>query len=251
VSTTPSAGEALRGRVALVTGGSGGIGGAMCARLAEAGALVAVGYSSSAAQAETAAEAIVAGGGLALTVQGDLALPGTPELLVERVEAELGPIDVLVANAGLAPRQTLDEITVDDWDRVLDVNLRASFLLAQRVLPGMCQRGFGRILFVSSLAAFTGGIVGPHYAAAKSGLHGLTAYLAARFAADGVTVNTIAPALVEDTGMLPGSPDELRKLVPVGRLGRSVEVADLAVAMLSNAYLTNKVIGLDGGVHPR
>ena len=115
----------------------------------------------------------------------------------------------------------------------------------------MGDRGYGRILFVSSLAAFTGGIVGARYAAAKSGLHGLTHFLAARFAAHGVTVNTIAPALVEDTGMLPGSPDELRSIVPVGRLGRSAEVADLAVAMLSNAYLTSKVIGLDGGIYPR
>ena len=113
---------------------------------------------------------------------------------------------------------------------------------------GWATEAMGRILFVSSLAAFTGGIVGAHYAAAKSGLHGLTHFLAARFAADGVTVNTIAPALVEDTGMLPGSPDELRSIVPVGRLGRSAEVADLAVAMLSNAYLTSKVIGLDGGI---
>ena len=191
---------------------------------------------------------ITALGGRAVAVQGDLTLPETPSLLVEAVGEALGPIDILAANAGTAPRQTLDEIELDDWNRVVDVNLRAPFLLAQRVLPGMGDRGYGRILFVSSLAAFTGGIVGAHYAAAKSGLHGLTHFLAARFAAHGVTVNTIAPALVEDTGMLPGSPDELRSIVPVGRLGRSAEVADLAVAMLSNAYLTSKVIGLDGGI---
>ncbi len=246
-----TAGEPFGGRVALVTGGSGGIGRALCERLAAAGAAVAVGYSENTAPAEATVTAIVASGGRGIAVQGDLGLPETPGLLVERVEQALGPIDILVANAGIAPRQTLEEIDVEDWDRVVDVNLRAPFLLAQRVLPGMRERRYGRILFVSSLAAFTGGIVGPHYAAAKSGLHGLTHFLAARYAADSVTVNTIAPALVEDTGMLPGSPDELRKIVPVGRLGRSAEVADLALAMLSNAYLTSKVIGLDGGIHPR
>ncbi len=244
-------GEPFSGRVALVTGGSGGIGRVLCERLASAGAAVAVGYSANARAAEATAAGITELGGRAVTVQGDLALPETPGLLVEAVGEALGPIDILAANAGTAPRQTLDEIELDDWNRVVDVNLRASFLLAQHVLPGMRDRGFGRILFVSSLAAFTGGIIGPHYAAAKSGLHGLTHFLAARFAADGVTVNTIAPALVEDTGMLPGSPDELRSIVPVGRLGRSAEVADLAIAMLTNAYLTSKVIGLDGGIHPR
>ena len=251
METPVTVGEPFSGRVALVTGGSGGIGRALCERLARAGAAVAVGYSANTRAAETTAAGIAALGGRAVTVQGDLALPETPALLVEAVSEALGPIDILAANAGTAPRQALDEIELDDWNRVVDVNLRAPFLLAQHVLPGMRDRGYGRILFVSSLAAFTGGIVGPHYAAAKSGLHGLTHFLAARFAAHGVTVNTIAPALVEDTGMLPGSPDELRSIVPVGRLGRSAEVADLAIAMLSNAYLTSKVIGLDGGIHPR
>jgi 3-oxoacyl-[acyl-carrier protein] reductase len=105
-------------------------------------------------------------------------------------------------------------------------------------------------LFLSSVAAFTGGTVGPHYAASKAGLHGLTHSLAARFADDGITVNAIAPALITDTGMLPGEPDELRQRVPVGRLGRPAEVADLALAVLRNPYLTSQVISLDGGMYP-
>jgi 3-oxoacyl-[acyl-carrier protein] reductase len=107
------------------------------------------------------------------------------------------------------------------------------------------------VLFMSSVAAFTGGVVGPHYAASKAGLHGLTHSLAARFAASGVTVNALAPALITDTGMLPGEPDDLRRLVPVGRLGRPAEVADLALAVLRNPYLTSQVISLDGGMYPR
>ena len=115
----------------------------------------------------------------------------------------------------------------------------------------MRERGFGRILFVSSVAAFTGGVVGPHYAASKAGLHGLTHWLASRLAGAGVTVNALAPALIERTGMLPGSSDELRARIPVGRLGRPEEVADLALSVLTNAYLTNQVFTLDGGMYAR
>ena len=131
------------------------------------------------------------------------------------------------------------------------VNLRAPWLLCRAVLPGMTERGFGRVLLVSSVAARTGGLVGPHYAAAKAGLGGLMHHLAARVAADGVTVNAIAPALVEGTGMLPKPPGGgLPAPIPVGRLGTPEEVAELAVAMLANGYLTSKTVVLDGGLHP-
>jgi 3-oxoacyl-[acyl-carrier protein] reductase len=153
--------------------------------------------------------------------------------------------------ARLSRVQDLEQVTAEDFDEMLAVNLRAPFLLARRTVPGMRERGFGRVLFVSSVAALTGGIVGPHYAASKAGLHGLVHYLAARLARDGVTVNAIAPALITQTGMLPGEPDQLRERVPVGRLGTPAEVADLALAVLRNGYLTNQVISLDGGIHPR
>jgi 3-oxoacyl-[acyl-carrier protein] reductase len=114
----------------------------------------------------------------------------------------------------------------------------------------MAERGYGRVLFMSSVAGFTGGIVGPHYAASKAGLHGLVHFMAARVADRGVTVNALAPALIEDTRMLPATPDGPRT-IPVGRYGRPEEVADLAMAVLRNGYLTNQVLGLDGGSHPR
>jgi 3-oxoacyl-[acyl-carrier protein] reductase len=101
------------------------------------------------------------------------------------------------------------------------------------------------------VAGLTGGVVGPDYAASKAALHGLTHYLAARVAADGVTVNALAPALIENTGMLPGDPGDLAKLIPVGRLGTPDEVADLAIAVLDNGYVTNHVIPVDGGMHAR
>lgn len=242
---------ALAGQVALVTGGSGGIGRSVAQRLAAVGTQVAVGYGRDQYAAERIAADIGAAGGTAVAVGADLSRPDAPGELVGAVEQALGPVTVLVSNAGLGRRQALEEITAADFDEMLAVNLRAPFLLAQRTLPGMAARGFGRILFISSVAAFTGGIIGPHYAASKAGLGGLTHFLASRFAAAGVTVNALAPALIAETGMLPGQPDELRRTVPVGRLGHPDEVADLALAILGNGYLTNQVISLDGGLYPR
>jgi 3-oxoacyl-[acyl-carrier protein] reductase len=241
----------LGGRVALVTGGSGGIGQAVARRLAAAGTAVAVGYGRQAEAAEKTVAQIASAGGRAVAVGADLRRAHGPGQLVSAAETALGPIDVLVSNAGLGRTQRLDEVTAADFDEVMAVNLRAPFLLAQRTLPGMADRGFGRILFMSSVAAFTGGIVGPHYAASKAGVNGLTHFLASRFAAAGVTVNALAPALIAETGMLPGEPEELRRQMPVGRLGRPGEVADLALAMLRNGYLTNQVVSLDGGLYPR
>jgi 3-oxoacyl-[acyl-carrier protein] reductase len=241
----------LAGRVALVTGGSGGIGRALCARLGEAGADVAVHYAGGRDAAEGAVRALRGAGVRAVALGADLRDPSAAGALVDRVESELGPVDVLVAGAGRGGRRTLEEVTLDEFDAMIAVNLRAPFLLAQRVAPGMRERGWGRLLFISSVAAFTGGLVGPHYAASKSGLHGLVHFLAARLAAHGVTANAIAPALIEDTAMLPGDPGDLTAHIPAGRLGRPDEVADLALAMLRNGYLTSQVVGLDGGMHPR
>ena len=241
----------LSGRVALITGGSGGIGRAMALALSAAGASVAIGYGASDAAAHQLAGQITAAGGRAAALSADLAYAAEVVRLTEEAEDAFGPVDVLVNNAGLGKRQPLESIAVEDFDETIAVNLRAPFLLTQRLLPAMARRGFGRVLFVSSVAAFTGGIVGPHYAAAKAGLHGLTHSLAARFARSGVTVNAIAPALIAGTGMLPGEEDELRQHVPVGRLGRPAEVADLALAVLRNPYLNSQVISLDGGIYPR
>ena len=158
---------------------------------------------------------------------------------------------MLVANHGRSQVARFEEVGAADFDAMLAVDLRAPFLLARRTLPGMTERGFGRVLFMSSVAGLTGGIVSPHYAASKAGLHGLTHYLARRAAGDGVTVNALAPALIEDTGMLPGDPGALATMIPVGRLGKPEEVADLALAILRNGYMTNQVVSLDGGMHPR
>jgi 3-oxoacyl-[acyl-carrier protein] reductase len=228
----------MRGRVALVTGGSGGIGAALCERLAAEGARVAVHYGANRPDVD------------APVFQADLRERDAPDRLIDAVEAELGPVDILAANAGLSRPAPYEDVDAAMFDETLAVNLRAPFLLARRVLPGMRERGYGRILFTSSVAALTGGIIGPHYASSKAGLHGLTHFLASRAAADGVTVNAIAPALIEDTAMLPGDPGELAARVPVQRLGRPEEVADLMLAILRNGYVTNQVMSIDGGMYP-
>jgi 3-oxoacyl-[acyl-carrier protein] reductase len=240
----------LAGRTALVTGASGGIGAELSRRLAQAGAAVAVHHRDSEAAALAVATDVRAAGARALIVQADLGDADAAEALAARVETELGPVDILAANAGDGARAAWQDVDAEMFDRMYAVNLRAPFLLARRVLPGMVERGYGRVLFTSSIAGLTGGIVGPHYAATKSALHGLTHHLAARVAAAGVTVNALAPALIAETRMLPGDPEELAARVPVGRLGTPAEVADLALAIVRNGYLTSKVIAVDGGMYP-
>jgi 3-oxoacyl-[acyl-carrier protein] reductase len=239
--------------VALVTGGSRGIGRAIALCLAGDGHDVAVGYLSQEEAAKGVAEEIRALGRRAARIPADLGDPGAPASLVDQAEAELGAIEILVANAGINSAPTgIADIADADWERMQSINLRAPFLLARRLAPQMCRRGFGRIVLISSIAAYTGGMIGAHYAASKAGLHGLGYSLAWQTAAYGVTVNIVAPALVE-SDMIPddeGIREHLVSSSPVGRLGRPEEVADIVAAVVRNGYLTGKSILLDGGRHP-
>ena len=241
------------GRVALLTGGSSGIGRATALRLARDGIDVAVGYVDREAAAREVVEELAAGGVRGMAVRGDLAEPGAAERVAAEVEAELGPVEVVVANAGVAgtPR-ALADVSDEVWDRMIAVNLTGTFRLVRRLWPGMVERGFGRIVLVSSIAAYTGGVVGPHYAASKAGLHGLAHSLAQQGAAHGITANVVAPALV-DTDLVPDDEQvraALAASAPVGRLGRPDEVADLVAAIVRNGYLTGQSIVVDGGRHP-
>src|SRR3954447_11552525 len=237
----------------LVTGGSRGMGRGGPPRLAADGHDVAVGYASSADAAEEVAGAIRATGRRAIAAGADLAEPGAADALVDAVEAALGPAGVLVATAGVnTPGRRAEDIPLDEWDRLHAVNLRAPFLLSRRVLPGMAARGFGRIVLLSSVAAYTGGIIGAHYASSKAGLHGLAHSLSQQAAGDGVTVNVVAPALIE-SDMLPADPGDRERLaasLPVGRLGTPEEVADLIAAVVRNGFVTNQSFLIDGGRHP-
>jgi len=237
----------LTGQAALVTGASGGIGRALSARLASAGCDLALTYAHNAATAEQVAAEARKAGVRAVTLRADLSEPEAATALAERAGAELGPIDILIPNAGASTRTDLAGADPDLWQQTLTVNLTAPYLLARAVVPGMAERGFGRVLFVSSVAAFTGGVIGPHYAASKAGLHGLTYWLASQYARQGVTVNAIAPALIEGTAMLPAGLDPGQ--VPVGRFGTTGEITELAATMLSTGYLTGKIYLVDGGIH--
>jgi len=242
----------LKGRVALVTGASRGIGAATALRLAEAGADVAVGCGRHREQAAEIAEKIISMGRRAVVVSGDLADPDVPGRLVAETAGQLGPPGVLVANAGTGPRADFADVDVPAWDNALNVNLRAPFFLAQAVIPDMREQGYGRIVFISSVAAFNGGILSPQYTASKAGLIGLMHSLARALAPHGVTVNAVAPGLVE-TDMLAEDPrrGDIRRHVPVGRLGRPEEVADLVAAVVGNAFITAQTVSVDGGIYPR
>jgi 3-oxoacyl-[acyl-carrier protein] reductase len=239
--------------VGLVTGASRGIGRAIALALARDGYDVGVGYASQAAAAERVVGEIGACGRRALAVGGDLSQPQHVERVIAAVEDGLGPVEALIANAGIvtAPTGILD-ITLETWQHTLAVNLTGPFLVAQRVFGSMCERRRGRIVFLSSVAAYTGGMIGAHYAASKAGLHGLAHSLAQQGAGHGVTVNVVAPALI-DTEMMPEDPETRRRLAAsraVGRLGTAEEVADLVAAVVRNGYLSNQSILLDGGSHP-
>jgi 3-oxoacyl-[acyl-carrier protein] reductase len=243
----------LRGRIALITGASSGIGYATALRMAEVGADIAIGYAHKEQAARVLAEHIRQMGRRALAVRADLSKPVQVQALVDVTEAQLGPIDILISNAGMGTRKRLEELTLEEWDHTMHVNLRAAFVLAQRITPGMRERHWGRVIFVSSVAAFTGGIVGPHYAASKAGLLGLMHSLSASLAPHGVTVNAVAPALIADTGMLPGGPEAEGALVsriPVGRLGKPEDVVEAIMLLVVDSYLTNQTLLIDGGMYP-
>jgi len=236
----------LRGRIALVTGGSRGIGRAAAVALAKAGADVALNFQYREAEVQAVCVEVEAVGRRALAVRADVSKAAEVARLVETVEKGLGGIDILVNNAGISRPQPLSEITEQDWDDILTVNLKSMFLVTQAVLPGMRQRKWGRIINLSSVAAQLGGVIGPHYAASKAGAIGLTHSYAALLAKEGITANAIAPALIE-TEMITSNPKARPDLTPVGRFGTVEEVADVVVMLASNGYITGQMISVNGG----
>jgi 3-oxoacyl-[acyl-carrier protein] reductase len=239
-------GPDLSGHVALVTGGSRGIGAAIARTLAAAGVAVAVNYRERAGDAEAVAAAIKAAGGRAVAVAADVSQAAAVAGMVERVAAALGPIDILVNNAGVAIVRGIDDIAESDFDRTIAVNLKSAFLCTQAVLPAMRARGWGRIVNISSGAARGAGAIGVHYNASKAGMEGLTRGYAARLVKEGITVNAVAPSLIE-TDMMRGRTD-LARNIPLGRMGQADEVAQAVTMVLGNGYMTGQTIMLNGGM---
>ncbi len=238
----------LAGRVALVTGASRGIGRAIALALAGAGADVVVNCRERGRSAEETADAIRTKGRRALAIAADVSESRAVEGMVRAAEAELGPVDLLVNNAGVAIPRDLDDLTEADFDRTLAVNLKGAFLCTRAVLPGMRARRWGRVVNISSGAARGAGVIGPHYNASKAGLEGLTRGYAARLVRDGVTVNAVSPSLIE-TEMIGARRDEYAKKVPLGRLGMPDEVAQAVLMVVGNAYMTGQTVPVNGGLH--
>ena len=240
------AGQDLRAHVALVTGASRGIGAAVALTLAELGAAVAVNYRERADDAGTIVARIKAGGGRAIAVQADVSQAAAVAAMVDQVASALGPIDILVNNAGMAIVRGIDDLSEEDFDRTIAVNLKSTFLCTQAVLPTMRARKWGRIVNISSGAARGAGAIGPHYNASKAGMEGLTRGYAARLVKEGITVNNVAPSLIE-TDMMKGRTD-LARNIPLGRMGQPEEVAQAVAMVLGNAYMTGQTIILNGGM---
>ncbi len=236
----------LKGKVALVTGSSRGIGRAIALALADAGAHVVVNFVRRAAEAQAVELEIRQMQRRCFSIQADVSSASDVERLVRESFVPLGSVDILVNNAGISRPQPIEEIREQDWDDVISANLKSCFLVTQAILPGMRARRWGRIVNLSSVAAQVGGVVGPHYAASKAGMLGLAHYYARLLAREGITVNAIAPALVE-TEMVTSNPNARWENIPVGRFGLPEEVAQVAVMLIRNGYMTGQTINVNGG----
>jgi 3-oxoacyl-[acyl-carrier protein] reductase len=236
----------LTNRIVLITGASRGIGSGIAVALAQAGADIAVNYRERADAAKSVCDQITAAGRKAFAIQADVSVAADVKRMVAESETALGPIDILVNNAGIASPRKLEDISETEWDEVLTVNLKSVFLVTQAVVNGMRERKWGRIINLSSVAAQTGGAVGPHYAASKAGIIGLTHSCAKAFVRDGITVNAIAPALIE-TDMVTNNPNAKPNLIPMGHFGSIEDVASIAVMLAMNSYITGQTISVNGG----
>jgi 3-oxoacyl-[acyl-carrier protein] reductase len=238
----------LAGKIALVTGGSRGIGRACALALAQAGADVVVNYRERQDAAEEVCSLVQGYGRRAFPYRADVSNSTEVNRLLKAVEQQMGVVEILVNNAGIARRYSWDQIPEEGWDEIIDTNLKSAFLVTQAVLPGMRARKWGRIINISSGAAATGGVVGPYYAASKAGMLGLTHGYASFTLKEGITVNAVAPSLIQ-TDM---AQQDLRvdpKSTPIGRLGTPEEVAAVVVMLAGNGYITGQTIFVNGGRH--
>ena len=233
----------LDGRVALVTGGSRGIGRAIATRLAEEGCHVAVNYHSSPESAREVVGTITGMGRRAVAVGADVASEDQVERMVADAEAALGPVDILVNNAGIHKHHKSWEMSVEDWDRIIGVNLTGAYLTSRLLGPKMAERGWGRIVNISSVVADIGSDHEAHYTASKAGTHGLTKSLALELSPRGVTVNAVAPGWIRTDMTADVTEEEWAEAlaeIPLGRIGEPHEIASVVAYLASpeSGYVT-------------
>ncbi len=247
----------LRGlsKVAVVTGGGSGLGLSICQHLARQGRRVAV-LDMDGAAAERVAGDIRAEGAQAMAVEVDVSNKSALDASFDEVRAELGAVGILATSAGISGFTPLEDITLDEWNRYLAVNLTGTFLCIQAALPDMVASGWGRIVTISSAAGQVGALRQGHYSASKGGVIALTKTVALEYASRGITVNTVPP-FTADTPMLraaqqaksvPG-PEVISRMIPAGRVGTSDEIAAVCAFLCSDAasYITGQVVGVNGG----
>ena len=245
----------LSNQVALITGGSSGIGAAAAILFSELGARVAIGYHNNSEGAEAVLNQITEAGGHAILCQSDISRPSGVDQLMEKVTRELGPVDILVNNAGsLVERLPLPKLTPENWDYVMDLNLKSAVLCCQAVAPGMIERRSGAIVNISSIAGRNGGGPGAGpYAVAKGGVIVFTKSLAKELAPYGVRVNCVSPGVIDTPFHTTFSTPEMManfvKAIPLGRIGSPAECASVIAFLASNAasYVVGETIEVNGG----
>jgi 3-oxoacyl-[acyl-carrier protein] reductase len=244
--------HSLAGRTALVTGGAKGIGRACCVRLAQAGANVAINYLTSDEQARVTADLVEQAGVKAHLICADVASPEQVTAMVSEVIDALGPVDLLVNNAGVFHFLPHDETSLEIWRKTLDVNLTGAYLVTWAVKPSMIERGFGRIVNIASIAGLRPRPMSIAYAASKAGLIGLTKSLAEALAPHNIRVNAIAPGLIDTEILSDVSQERIDAIVqstPLGRIGSGVDIADAALFLLSeqSSFITGQTLVVCGG----
>ncbi len=240
--------------IAVVTGGTRGIGLAIAESLVKRNASLAITYKGdekAAVKARRHLESLLKDTQCILTLKGDAGDPDVVDDHHRTICDKLGQVNVLVNNAGIMPARSFDEISVPDWDETIRVNLSSAFYWCRQVVPDMKKNNFGRIVNISSLAARGGGVVGPHYAASKAGMLGLTRYAAKELGLYGVTVNAIAPAFIEDAGIFAQWPEEkkamLKEKISVTRLGNALDVVRAFEYLLDSPFVTGVALDVNGG----
>ena len=243
----------LKNRVALITGASRGIGKAVAVRLARDGVKIGVNFHTGKAEAETVVKEIEESGGEAISLYGDVTLDVDVRDIVQKICDRWDNIDILVNNAGIRKDKILLRLSENDWNAVLDTNLKSAYLCSKAVLPSMVRQRWGRIINMSSVVGLSGNAGQANYAASKAGLIGLTKTIAREVASRNITANALAPGYIV-TEMVESLPDDLRDQVlgriPLGRFGTAADVAGMVAFLCSEeaSYVTGQVIGIDGGM---